>query len=81
MKITYIPEQGKQGKTIDKYGEFFSEGETRDIDAELAVKLLTCPYFVEAQESIEIADGVELLTKPAKRTRRTKAQIEADEQD
>ena len=71
MKITYNPEPGVQPEIIDKYGEIFRNGETRDIDEPLVSKLLTCPYFVEAIK----VDGVEVLEAPKKRTRRTKIQM------
>lgn len=75
MKVTYRP-FAENGETIEKYGYYFVDGQTRDIEEDMALKLLACPYFTD---SIDV-DGVEVLpaSKP-KRKRRTKAEIEAEE--
>ena len=73
MKVTYHP-LPENGETIEKYGYCFKDGQTRDIEDDMAHKLLACPYFTDSID----ADGVEVLpaSKP-KRKWRTKAEIEA----
>ena len=77
-EVTYIYIEG-MSETLEKYGEAFTVGQTKQIhDDEFADKLLTCPYFVEANiiEGEVVQEVIEAPKK--KRKRRTKAEIEAD---
>lgn len=75
MRIIYIPEtiNGKQaqGDSLGKYDVFFDKGEIKEIDdAALAKKMLTCPFFFDADDpETENVSRETLTVAPKKRGR------------
>jgi len=73
MKITYKP-LPENGERIVKYGVAFERDQTVEVsDEKLARRLLTNVYFVESVDQ----DNELIEPEKPKRTRRTKAEMEA----